>query len=99
MVAIYVRTATHDTEAAHQQIESCMKEVGSASLVLFQDFGVSGLSPNKPQLDLLISRVKLGGFKKIITLNHSRLSRNPLFVAKFVSDMDLLGAEVVFIEQ
>lgn len=98
MVAIYARTASHDTEVLQKQIAKCMQKVGGSDLTIFQDIGVSGLATNKPQLDLLIEKSKCGSLKKVIVTDHSRFSRNPIDAAKIVKQLNDLGIEVVFTE-
>ncbi|MFB0831498.1 recombinase family protein [Brevibacillus laterosporus] len=98
MVAIYVRTATHDTEALQQQVSKCMHEVKDSDFTIFSDCGVSDLSVDKPQLNLLIEKAKHGSLKKVIVTDHSRFSRNPQEVANIVNQLNTFGVEVVITE-
>ena len=78
-IAIYARQSIDkkDSVSIETQIEECKKFCeASKTIEVYEDKGFSGKNTNRPQLQKLITDIKLGKIEKVFVYKLDRISRN-----------------------
>lgn len=78
-IAIYARQSIDkkDSVSIETQVDECKKFCGTSKAVeVYEDKGFSGKNTKRPQLQSLITDIKLGKIEKVIVYKLDRISRN-----------------------
>lgn len=100
-ICIYIRTATNDEKAVEMQRTQLNEYVAelsdsdtSTTLKEFVDMGYSGLSPELPALQDILTLAKAGEVDVLVITDYDRLSRNVTQALNLLKQFEDLGVLV-----
>jgi len=99
--AIYTRVSTIDKGQTLEQqeqplLEYCQKEKWESEI--FKDFA-SGMKESRPQLDLMLQRIRKKEFDVILVLRLDRLGRSLKHLLQIVEELKNLKVRIIFLNQ
>ncbi len=99
--AIYARVSTDDQNCEIQltDLRRWCLAMGLQDPVEFADEGVSGIRDNRPRLDELRRRMKLGEFQVVVATKLDRIGRSVQMILRFWDDADAARVRVVLLDQ
>ena len=99
--AIYIRTATNNTEQATRQraivsafLQRQAKHGWHAVETRYEDFAMSGNAESRPALDRLLADATAGRIDRVIVIDLLRLARNMALLMKLMDRFARCGVEV-----
>ena len=94
ITALYCRVATADQPAIDLQRENLRayaKRQGYENIEIYEDNGKSGLTFDRPGMNRLQSDIHDGKVGRIVTVSLSRIGRNSIRIAEWMSKLKEMG--------
>jgi DNA invertase Pin-like site-specific DNA recombinase len=100
-VAIYARVSTSDQDASMQvaELHEYCRRKGWHHVTDYVDTGWSGAKSSRPELNRLMSDVRLGKVGCILTWKLDRLARSLAHLVQTIQELDSLGVRFVAVTQ
>jgi len=102
----YIRVSTeHDGQLkSYENQEKYYKDTIEANpeyefVGVYGDEGMSGLNPNRPGLQKMLTDIRAGKIDMVLTKSISRLARNTVTVLSVVRELKQLGVKIIFEEE
>lgn len=102
----YIRVSTeHDGQLkSYENQEQYYREAIEANpeyefVGVYGDEGMSGLNPNRPGLQKMLTDIRAGKIDLVLTKSISRLARNTVTVLSIVRELEQLGVKIIFEEE
>jgi DNA invertase Pin-like site-specific DNA recombinase len=100
-VAIYARVSTCDQDASMQvaELHEYCNRKGWDHVTDYVDTGWSGSKSSRPELNRLMSDIRLGKVQVILTWKLDRLARSLVHLVQTIQELDSLGVRFVAVTQ
>lgn len=102
-VCIYLRTSTDKQqtgmEAQKRAVMDYCKQRSINDYVIYEDFGISGTKSKRPQLDLMMSKLRSGEHDTLIVYSFSRFARSTKFLINSLEEFNELGVNFISLSE
>ncbi|MDR1184720.1 MAG: recombinase family protein [Coriobacteriales bacterium] len=101
-VALYYRVATRVSSGQHldnqmQRLLCYTRENSLDNFILYTDCGASGLTLDRPALNVLKTDIKVGRVDRVIVFDLMRISRNYVSTCDFIRWAHTYGVSIISI--
>lgn len=102
-VCIYLRTSTDKQqtgmEAQRRALMDYLAQRSIIDYVVYEDFGISGTKSNRPQLDLMMQKIRSREHDTLIVYSFSRFARSTKFLINSLEEFTLLGVNFISLSE
>ena len=102
-VCIYLRTSTDKQqtgmEAQRRAIMEYCKLRSISDYIIYEDFGVSGTKSTRPQLDLMMAKIRSGVHDTLIVYSFSRFARSTQFLINSLEEFNQLKVNFISLSE
>lgn len=100
-IAAYIRVST-DKQTGEMQlndIQNYCKFKGYVNVAFFTDIGESGSKTSRPQLDLMLSRVRSKEFDAVLCWKFDRIGRSTVHLISIMQELKTLKVDFISIKE